>query len=139
LLNDEGLDIKGEPPAPPYYNGGIWPMIKDPEAEAARLLDLIRNSDLEKLNERILLDRRSNTVVSHSDHLLLRVMRWIRETSSETLPENIPQVRPERICVLFVEADGPHSIVREMPLNERGEIVKAWPGGFFEEGLREVF
>ncbi|MDM8550856.1 hypothetical protein QUF72_12285 [Desulfobacterales bacterium HSG2] len=27
---------------------------------------------------------------------------------------------------------------REMPLNERREIVKAWPGGFFEEGLKEV-
>jgi len=25
-----------------------------------------------------------------------------------------------------------------MPLNERGELVKAWPGGFFEEGLRET-
>ena len=36
-------------------------------------------------------------------------------------------------------ADGPQSIVREMPLNERGELVKAWPGGFFEEGLREIF
>jgi len=43
------------------------------------------------------------------------------------------------VCVLFVEPDGSHSIVREMPLNENGELVKAWPGGFFEEGLREVF
>jgi len=25
-----------------------------------------------------------------------------------------------------------------MPLNERGELIKDWPGGFFEEGLREV-
>ncbi len=31
------------------------------------------------------------------------------------------------------------SIVREMPLNELGELVKSWPGGFFEEGLREQF
>ena len=41
--------------------------------------------------------------------------------------------------VLFVEPDGAQSLVREMPLNERGELVKAWPGGFFEEGLREIF
>jgi hypothetical protein len=26
-----------------------------------------------------------------------------------------------------------------MPLNEAGELVKAWPGGFFEEGLKEQF
>jgi len=43
------------------------------------------------------------------------------------------------VMVLFVEPDGTRSIVREMPLNEHGELVKAWPGGFFEEGLREVF
>ena len=41
--------------------------------------------------------------------------------------------------IFFVELDGPRSLVREMPLNERGELVKAWPGGFFEEGLREIF
>ena len=41
--------------------------------------------------------------------------------------------------MLFVEPDGARSLIREMPLNERGELVKAWPGGFFEEGLREIF
>lgn len=83
----------------------------------------------------------ANTLLieSHSEHLLLRIMRRMRETSDGKLPEGVPAVRPEHVMVLFVEPDGPKSIVREMPLNERGELVKAWPGGFFEEGLREVF
>ncbi|MEW6555539.1 MAG: DUF3696 domain-containing protein [Actinomycetota bacterium] len=51
----------------------------------------------------------------------------------------MPQVKPEDIAVLYVEPFGESSIVREMPLNEKGELVKSWPGGFFEEGLREVF
>ena len=82
-----------------------------------------------------------NTLVieSHSEHLLLRIMRRIRETSTGNLPEGIPEVRPEDVMVLFVEPDGEQSLIREMPLNERGELVKAWPGGFFEEGLREIF
>ena len=82
-----------------------------------------------------------NTFVieTHSEHLLLRIMRRIRETSSGDLPDGAVAVRPEDVMVLFVEPDGPKSIVREMPLNERGELVKAWPGGFFEEGLREIF
>jgi hypothetical protein len=78
-------------------------------------------------------------IESHSEHLLLRIMRRMRETFEGTLAEGLPPVRPEDVMVLFVEPDGPKSIVREMPLNERGELVKAWPGGFFEEGLREVF
>ncbi|GIW56913.1 MAG: hypothetical protein KatS3mg082_3317 [Nitrospiraceae bacterium] len=83
----------------------------------------------------------ANTLLieSHSEHLLLRIMRRIRETYEGQLPEGVPEVRPEHVMVLFVEADGPRSIVREMPLNERGELVKAWPGGFFEEDLREIF
>ena len=78
-------------------------------------------------------------IETHSEHLLLRIMRRMRETSTGELPDGVPEVRPEDVMVLFVEPDGPQSIVREMPLNERGELVKAWPGGFFEEGLREIF
>ena len=78
-------------------------------------------------------------VETHSEHLLLRIMRRMRETNAGDLPAGVPEVRPEDVMVLFVESDGPQSIIREMPLNERGELVKAWPGGFFEEGLREIF
>lgn len=78
-------------------------------------------------------------IETHSEHLLLRIMRRIRETFTGSLPEHVPRVIPNDVCVLFVEPDGSKSIVREMPLNDRGELIKAWPGGFFEEGLREVF
>ena len=77
-------------------------------------------------------------VETHSEHLLLRIMRRIRETSTGELPDGAPEVRPEDVMVLFVEPDGPHSIIREMPLNECGELVKAWPDGFFEEGIKEI-
>ena len=83
--------------------------------------------------------RNTFLIETHSEHLLLRIMRRMRETSAGKLPDGVPEVRPEHVMVLFVEPDGAQSLVREMPLNERGELVKAWPGGFFEEGLREIF
>uniref|UniRef100_A0A7C3ZT13 Uncharacterized protein n=1 Tax=Planktothricoides sp. SpSt-374 TaxID=2282167 RepID=A0A7C3ZT13_9CYAN len=76
---------------------------------------------------------------THSEHLLLRIMRRMRETFEGRLPKGMPPVRPEDVCVLFVEPDAKGSIVREMPLNKRGELVKAWPGGFFEEEMDEIF
>jgi predicted ATPase len=82
--------------------------------------------------------RRIMFVETHSEHLLLRVMRRMRETHEGTVPEGVRPVRPEDVSVVLVEKDGSRSISRRMPLNERGELVKAWPGGFFEEGLREV-
>lgn len=200
-LNEDGLEIKPDYDDKPEPEGQ-YPAIKDIEKEAARMVDAIRNAEIDKLSELILMDRRSNTVVSHrdvgigisqvlpvlvgafsaerrlvaveqpeihlhpklqaelgdvfitaslgpqsnafvlethSEHLLLRVMKRMRQTAENNLPEGVPPVRPEDVMVLYVEPDGGRSIVREMPLNERGELVKAWPGGFFEEGLREVF
>lgn len=80
-------------------------------------------------------------IETHSEHLLLRIMKRMRQTSDGTLPEGAPEVRPEDVNVLFVEIDpdDEQTLIREMPLNERGELVKAWPGGFFEEDLREIF
>jgi predicted ATPase len=63
----------------------------------------------------------------------------MRETSEGNLPEGIRPVRADEVAIVLVEKDGKQTIARKMPLNERGELVKAWPGGFFEEGLREVF
>lgn len=82
--------------------------------------------------------RRITLVETHSEHLLLRVMRRMRETHDGTVPDGVRPVAPADVSVVLVEKDGERSITRKMPLNERGELVKAWPGGFFEEGLREV-
>ena len=78
-------------------------------------------------------------IETHSEHLLLRIMRRMRQTNDDLLPGGVPELRPEDVAVFFVEPDGAETLVREMPLNERGELVKAWPGGFFEEDLREIF
>ncbi|MCB9365893.1 MAG: AAA family ATPase [Calditrichaeota bacterium] len=200
-INDTGIEITGEFDREGNLEGG-QPAIKDTELEASKLAELIKNSDAERLNELIMIDKRSSTVVSHrdvgigvsqvlpvlvysyaykdsfiaieqpeihlhpaiqadlgdlfidsalgtnrnnfviethSEHLLLRVMRRIRETSQGKLAAEQTPVTPNDVMVLFVEPDGTRSIVREMPLNNQGELVKAWPGGFFEEGLREVF
>lgn len=77
-------------------------------------------------------------IETHSEHLILRLMRRMRETYQQKEAGILP-LTPSDITVLYVEPDGARSIVREMPLNEAGELVKAWPGGFFDEGLKELF
>jgi hypothetical protein len=68
-------------------------------------------------------------------------MKRMRQTYDGTLGNGNPRMRPDDIVVYFVEIDpdGTETLIREMPLNERGELVEAWPGGFFEEDLREIF
>ena len=66
MINAEGLDMEPDYDDEPEPTGA-YPIIKDPEAEAIRLRDIIRSSNIDKLNELIMVDRRSNTIVSHRD------------------------------------------------------------------------
>lgn len=201
IQDSDGLDIEPDYDDEPTPTGA-YPVIKDVDEQVENFKRVLHEADIDRFTELVLLDRRTNTMVSHrdvgigvsqalpvlvnayarkgslvaieqpeihlhpalqselgdvflesalgsrrnvfllethSEHLLLRVMRRMRETSDGTLPDGMQPVRPEDVMVLFVEPDGAQSLVRQMPLNERGELVKAWPGGFFEEGLREIF
>jgi len=76
---------------------------------------------------------------THSEHLLLRVMKRMRQTADGTLPDGLPPVRPEDVALLYVSPGPEGRVVQDIGLNERGELIKAWPGGFFEEGFNEMF
>lgn len=90
--------------------------------------------------EAALSDRKNALLIeTHSEHLLLRVMRRMRETSNGELPEGIHPITPKDVCVLFVEPKGISSVVRHLELDEEGQLLDPWPGGFFEEGYRERF
>ena len=78
-------------------------------------------------------------IETHSEHLLLRIMRRMRETYNGDLPDGLPKVKPEDVCILFVRPKGTSSVVFPLELDEEGQLLDAWPGGFFEEGYRERF
>lgn len=78
-------------------------------------------------------------IETHSEHLLLRIMRRMRQTSNNQLPEGSPEITPNDVCVLFVQPDGTSSVVSHLELDEEGYLLDPWPGGFFEEGYRERF
>lgn len=75
---------------------------------------------------------------THSEHMILRIMRRIREsTEGKPLPGDI-KVRPEDVAVLYVEPDKNGSRIIEIPLTEDGELGAHWPGGFFDDRVREL-
>lgn len=87
------------------------------------------------------LGEQHNTFIieTHSEHLILRLMRRLRDTSNGTLPPSMPPVRPEDIAILYVDPMGDTSIVQELQLGTTGELLSPWPGGFFEEAFDEAF
>ena len=75
---------------------------------------------------------------THSEHLVLRIMRRVRESSDNELPTGFPQVTPEDVAILYVEPSESGTQVVEIPINKDGEFDRPWPKGFFTERVQEL-
>ncbi len=73
----------------------------------------------------------SNQIIAetHSEHLILRLQRRIREGSLPSADVSVLYVEPEE--------DG-SSVVKVLRLDDDGEFLDEWPSGFFEERLSEI-
>jgi predicted ATPase len=126
-----------------FSGNGELVTIQQPElhlhpALQSELADLFITRALGKRFDEMRWDGTNQFVLeTHSEHLLLRIMRRIRETSRGVVNE-IPPVYADDISVLYIDNAGDHAVVRPMPLSEDGQLLYDWPEGFFEEGLREV-
>jgi len=87
------------------------------------------------------LGERKNTFIleTHSEHLILRILRRIRETSAGELPDGLTPITPDRVAVLYVQPGKIGAEVVHIPVNADGEFDRPWPEGFFAERARELF
>jgi hypothetical protein len=98
----------------------------------AELGDVFIESALGKNQNKFLLE-------THSEHLILRIMRRMRETAQGRLPEGMHPVYPSDVSVIYIQPKDSSSIVKVIELDEEGQLIDPWPGGFFEEGFWERF
>jgi hypothetical protein len=82
---------------------------------------------------------RNFLIETHSEALLLRIMKRIRQTQDGELPADVPPVNSDDVAVYLIQNEGKGVTVMQMRMNERGEFLKPWPKGLFEESLRETF
>lgn len=82
---------------------------------------------------------KSLLIETHSEHIMLRLLRRIREKSEGELPPGVRGLMPEDLSVVYVE--GSTDGVRFVPLRvaEDGDFLDRWPKGFFEERAEELF
>jgi len=78
-------------------------------------------------------------IETHSEHLMLRCLRRIRESAKGLLPEGIPSVLPGDIAVHFVEQSSAGPKIERKEIDKDGDFIDEWPDGFFEESARERF
>ena len=77
-------------------------------------------------------------IETHSEHLLLRLQRRIRETTDNQLPEDKPRLQPEDVSVNVLQLiDGTVKATR-IRIDRDGDMADNWPGGFFNKRLSEL-
>ncbi len=84
-------------------------------------------------------DGRVFLIETHSEHLILRLLRRIRETTDGELPPGKPPLTPDQVAVYYVEGGKNGMKVTEIPVASDGDFTKQWPQGFFEERAEELF
>ena len=75
---------------------------------------------------------------THSEHLLLRLLRRIRQTSEGTVLAGL-ELSPEKLAINWIGNEGGHSTVLRIKVSEDGSFDTLWPEGFFEERGVELF
>jgi ABC-type ATPase involved in cell division len=78
-------------------------------------------------------------IETHSEHLMLRCLRRIRETSDGELAEDDATLQPEEIAVHFVEPSEGSPRFHRIRIDADGEFLDPWPRGFFAERMKEVY
>jgi len=78
-------------------------------------------------------------IETHSEHLLLRIMRRMRETYEGKIEDESLKLTPDDVAILYVDSYEGNTFIKEIELDEDGSLLDPWPGGFFEEGFKERF
>lgn len=85
-------------------------------------------------------NRNNFFIETHSEHILLRIMRRLRYSSEGKINKGDElYITPEDICLLYVDNNGEDTYIKELELDVDGTLLDPWPNGFFEEGYKERF
>lgn len=78
-------------------------------------------------------------IETHSEHLLMRILRRIRESSVGRCPEGYA-IAPEDVSVLYFNPSPNGSTrVTRLRISEDGRFIDPWPRGFFDDNLSDLF
>lgn len=79
-------------------------------------------------------------IETHSEHLLLRILKRIRQTNSNRPPTAELQINASDVAVLYFDPspDGT-TRVKNLRISDDGEFIDRWPRGFFTEREQDLF
>jgi predicted ATPase len=77
-------------------------------------------------------------IETHSEHLILRLLRRIRETEQQKAPAN-RQLRTHDLAIYYLKQENGTSSETRIDVDVKGEFIQPWPDDFFEIDFYERF
>ena len=91
------------------------------------------------ISRKNLSENRVHLLETHSEHMMLRFLRRIREFSEEENQSDEFILLPEDIAVYYVDATPNGTEMTKLNVTEDGDFDQRWPNGFFNERAKELF
>ena len=79
-------------------------------------------------------DKHSFLIETHSEHIVLRLLRRIRESGAD---KNI--IDRDEVSIVYLTPTPEGTISRRLPITSDGDFETDWPHGFFDERDGELF
>lgn len=76
---------------------------------------------------------------THSEHLILRLLRRIRQQTENDVPPDKQGLTKDTVSVQYVEPTDSGTRFRKLKIDDTGDFLDEWPNGFFEERDEELF
>lgn len=78
-------------------------------------------------------------IETHSEHLILRILRRIRESSEGELPDCLQPLAPKDVSIIYLDTAAGGVKATRIEIDRDGEFTSRWPNGFFAERGEELF
>lgn len=83
---------------------------------------------------------RNVVIETHSEHLLLRILRRIRESTLGLPTDSSVRISNDKVYIYYFEPlDDGSTRVKEIRISRDGDFIDRWPKGFFTERANELF
>lgn len=76
---------------------------------------------------------------THSEHLLLRLLRRVRETTNDRANSPGLRLKASHLQVVYAEPTRQGTILRPLEITPQGEFAEFWPEGFFADRSEELY
>ena len=84
------------------------------------------------------IDNVSYLIETHSEHLILRLLKRIRQHTDNELPEGLDFIKKSDVAIIYLEPTENGVIANTIGITEDGEFTDNWPHGFFSERRQEL-